>query len=181
MGVGGSTSSRPGSATVLVKSRPPSDLPSSRGLSANATTQQSSDPDRPTGSCCSHFRKNHSALTRTVTPARITPPPPRDDNIDDDIEEIVANTLDLVSNPKPERTDTPHNERDTNIEMVNFSAKRESFESDRNHDSEQRNSSISGARAVQKRPSNEMDEELDELPNDAKVSKGIIWVNIWYF
>lgn len=176
MGVGGSTSSRPGSATVLVKSRPPSDLPSSRGLSAHATSQQHSDSDKPTGSCCSHFRKNHSALTRTVTPAQITPPPPRDDNIDDDIEEIVANTLDLVSNPKPERTETLPVERDTNIEMVNFSAKRdrESFESDRNHDLELRNSSISGARVVQKRPSNEMSEELDELPNDAKVSKSVI-------
>lgn len=179
MGVGGSTSSRPGSATVLVKSRPPSDLPSSRGLSAHTPSQHPSDSHRPTGSCCSHYRKNHSALTRTVTTARITPPPPND-NIDDDIEEIVANTLDLVSNPNPERTDSPHNERDPNIEMVNFSAKRdrESFESDTNHDIEQRNSSVSGARVVQKRPSNEISEDVDELLNDAKVSKGIIWLDI---
>lgn len=171
MGVGGSTSSRPGSATILVKSRTPSEL-TSRAGSAHAGCSQRNDSIRPTGSCCSHYRKNHSSIERTGTPPSDTAPPPND-SIDDEIEEIVANTLDLVSNPKPGRTNSHYGGTDPSDQIVDFSAYR---------DSEARGSAAgsgmelrrtltrTNTRTLHKRPSDEISEDKGELHSDAKVS-----------
>ncbi|GFV63960.1 uncharacterized protein TNCV_385351 [Trichonephila clavipes] len=104
MGVGGSTS-RPSSATVIMSTkRPQSSSPDLSTKRGSAEPRSSPSDNRPTNSCCSHYRDNHAGVTRTVTPAN----PPKDDSIDDEIEEIVANTLDLVSNQRTPRQQTPH-------------------------------------------------------------------------
>ncbi|GBL93514.1 hypothetical protein AVEN_59705-1 [Araneus ventricosus] len=105
MGVGGSTS-RPNSATVIMSNKRPLSSSSDHSAIRESSGAHSSPPDnRPTNSCCSHYRENHSGVTRTVTPAD---PAQKDDSIDDEIEEIVANTLDLVSNQRTSRQPTPH-------------------------------------------------------------------------
>lgn len=173
MGVGGSTDSRPGSATVLVKCRPPSDLPSRRESAHEVSTTQHNHTERPTGSCCSHYRKNHATITRTVTPASPSVP---NDNIDDEIEEIVANTLDLVSSPKDGRTDTSaHEGRDfaNRVPVDSASAKWDREEmrgSAVGSGVELRRTLRSTSRVVQKRPSDEISEDQDETQLDAKVS-----------
>ncbi|CAL1300084.1 unnamed protein product [Larinioides sclopetarius] len=105
MGVGGSTS-RPSSATVIMSNKRPQSSSSDQSATRESSGAHSSPPDnRPTNSCCSHYRENHSGVTRTVTPAD---PAQKDDSIDDEIEEIVANTLDLVSNQRTSRQSSPH-------------------------------------------------------------------------
>ncbi|GFT23790.1 uncharacterized protein NPIL_20221 [Nephila pilipes] len=104
MGVGGSTS-RPNSATVIMSTKRPQSSSPDLSIKRGSAEPRSSPPDnRPTNSCCSHYRDNHAGVTRTVTPAE----PQKDDSIDDEIEEIVANTLDLVSNQRTPRQQTPH-------------------------------------------------------------------------
>ncbi|KAF8768265.1 hypothetical protein HNY73_021105 [Argiope bruennichi] len=105
MGVGGSTS-RPNSATIIMSNKRPQTSSSDHSITRESSGAHSSPPDnRPTNSCCSHYRENHAGVTRTVTPAD---PAQKDDSIDDEIEEIVANTLDLVSNQRTSRQPTPH-------------------------------------------------------------------------
>lgn len=99
MGAGGSTS-RPNSATVVTTTR--------RSASSDRSVRPGSSlPDRPTDSCCSHYKENHAGLTRTVSPAASHVTTMKDDSIDDEIEEIVANTLDIVSNRTTSRSTTP--------------------------------------------------------------------------
>ncbi|GIY75103.1 uncharacterized protein CDAR_371981 [Caerostris darwini] len=106
MGVGGSTS-RPNSATVIMSNKRPQTSSSENSAIRDSAGHHSSPPDhRPTNSCCSHYKENHAGVTRTATPA--DPPQSKADSIDDEIEEIVANTLDLVSNQRTSRQTTPH-------------------------------------------------------------------------
>ncbi|KAG8178634.1 hypothetical protein JTE90_010546 [Oedothorax gibbosus] len=97
MGAGGSTS-RPNSATVVM-----SDDRRPQTASRGSSSARASDHNRPTDSCCSHYKENHVGLTRTVSRADTVG---RTDSIDDEIEEIVANTLDIVSR-RTSRANTP--------------------------------------------------------------------------
>lgn len=169
MGVGGSTNNRPGSSTILVASRPPSDLPSRRGTAHELTAHHAGD--RPTGSCCSHYRKNHSTITRTVTPSSGTPPPQRGNDIDDEIEEIVANTIDLVPHGNnSDRTLSTDTQAVVDLPGSMQSARRdwEMRGSAAGSGVELRRTLRSNTRVVQKRPSDEISEE--DTTYDAKVS-----------
>ncbi|XP_071033534.1 uncharacterized protein [Parasteatoda tepidariorum] len=109
MGIGGSTSSRPTTPISMNLERPKT---SSSVLSrkTSPSSVQEENLQKPTDSCCSHFKENHVGVTRTVTP--VSRNSKANSSIDDEIEEIVANTLDIVSNQNNLRQQTA-NLRDT--------------------------------------------------------------------
>ncbi|XP_035207273.1 uncharacterized protein LOC118182093 isoform X2 [Stegodyphus dumicola] len=167
MGVGSSANNpRPGTTVMVASKRPQTSISGHSVLSSERSNDHRSSEhhdtsNRPTNSCCSHFRENHAAATRTVTP--VTRTAPTNGSIDDEIEEIVANTLDLTTNTRNSRQSTSVARDNHSSEETNTST--EGVQSTSEH---QRTLQSGSNRIPQKRSSSDEIDAENDSHYDAK-------------